>query len=233
MKYMGSKARHAKEFLPLILKKRGFLQYYVEPFMGGCNSLDKVRGRRIGSDNNPYLVALFDAVVNQGWKPPEDISESFYQKVKDNPESYDSPLVGFVAFGCSYSGKFWGGYARGNANNGSPRNYARESRANILRQAPLLKGVRFSCCSYEKLPIPKNSIIYCDIPYEGTTRYANEFDHSKFWKWADLQLKNGHNLFVSEYQAPKSWKCIWEKTVNSSLTANTGSKQGIERLFTK
>lgn len=35
MKYLGSKARIAKEILPIILKDRKVGQYYVEPFVGG------------------------------------------------------------------------------------------------------------------------------------------------------------------------------------------------------
>ena len=46
MKYMGSKARHAKELLPIILKDRKEGQWYVEPFVGGCNMIDKVTGKQ-------------------------------------------------------------------------------------------------------------------------------------------------------------------------------------------
>jgi DNA adenine methylase len=59
MKYMGSKARFAKYLLPIILKERTEEQYYVEPFVGGCNIIDKVKGKRIASDNNKYLIALW------------------------------------------------------------------------------------------------------------------------------------------------------------------------------
>lgn len=44
MKYMGSKNRYAKEILPLILKDRKENQWYVEPFVGGANVIDKVGG---------------------------------------------------------------------------------------------------------------------------------------------------------------------------------------------
>ena len=52
MKYMGSKARIAKYILPIILKDRKPDQWYVEPFVGGCNTIDKVEGLRLGSDAN-------------------------------------------------------------------------------------------------------------------------------------------------------------------------------------
>ena len=46
MKYMGSKARHAKELLPIILANRTEGQWYVEPFVGGANMIAKVEGLR-------------------------------------------------------------------------------------------------------------------------------------------------------------------------------------------
>lgn len=59
MKYMGSKRRIVKEILPIILKDRKPDQYYVEPFVGGGNVIEKVTGNRIAGDNNRYLIALF------------------------------------------------------------------------------------------------------------------------------------------------------------------------------
>ena len=59
MKYMGSKAKIAKEILPIILSNRLESQYYIEPFCGGCNSLCHVNGNRIGNDKNNYLIAMW------------------------------------------------------------------------------------------------------------------------------------------------------------------------------
>lgn len=73
MKYMGSKNRLAKHLLPIILKGRKPNQWYVEPFVGGCNMIDKVKGLRLGSDVNGYLIALAKALqggmaTTQGYK---------------------------------------------------------------------------------------------------------------------------------------------------------------------
>lgn len=46
-----------------------------------------------------------------------------------------------------------------------------------------------------------------------------------------FQSKRGHNVFVSEYNAPDDFECIWVKEVNNSLTKDTGGKKGIEKLF--
>lgn len=239
MKYMGSKSRHAKEILPIILKDRKPNQFYVEPFCGGCNTLDKVDNPRIGSDIHPHLMTMWQAVSN-GWTPPKFVSEEDYKKAQLTKEL--TPEVGYIGFALSFGGKWFGGYRRDKA---GIKNYHEEvlknsqiqsnrSFKNSLIQFPKLLGVEFICCSYTELKIPKNSIIYCDPPYEGTTKYAtSKFDHKEFWNWCNDKYQEGHTVFVSEYNAPKDWKCVWEKKVNSSLTLDTGSKQNIERLFTK
>jgi DNA adenine methylase len=230
MKYMGSKNRYADELLKIILPHRNG-RAWVEPFVGGCNMIDKVDGERYANDNNEYLINMWRA-VQDGWIPPNNISEEEYQKIKNNPDP-ENPLYAFVAIGCSYSGKWWGGYARGKDKDGKERNYCRESRDNILKQAPKLKGVEFSAKNYTGFDndFPDNSLIYCDPPYADTTKYKSGFNHTEFWDWCEEMEGKGHYMFVSEYSAPKNWYSIWEKEVNNSLTKETGAKKGIEKLW--
>jgi DNA adenine methylase len=225
MKYVGSKSRHYKQILNIILKNREDGQFYVEPFVGGFNVICHVNGNRIASDSNYYVIELFKAIQG-GWIPPDYISEEEYKSIKNNKDIYDPWLVGFVGIGSSYSGKFFGGYARG-----ENRNYTLESKRNILKQYNGLQGLIIKNSNYNDLKIPDNSIIYCDPPYENTTKYINKFDHRLFWEWI-LNISNKHNVFISEYNAPKYFKCVWEKEVNSSLDRDTGSKKNIEKLFT-
>lgn len=56
MKYMGSKNRLSKHILPIMLKHRKEGMAWVEPFVGGGNIIDKVKGERIGADSNPHVV---------------------------------------------------------------------------------------------------------------------------------------------------------------------------------
>src|SRR6185312_9008230 len=70
----------------------------------------------------------------------------------------------------------------------------------------------------------------CDPPYRGTTPYKGGFNSDEFWEWT-RKVACKANVFVSEYVAPSDFKCVWEKRVTSSLTKDTGSKEGIERLF--
>lgn len=229
MKYMGSKARHAKEILPIILADRAPGQWYVEPFVGGANVIDKVDGNRIGADYNPYVAVLWQA-VSSGWVPPDVVTEGEYRDARR--DRLIDARTAFIGFGCSYSGKFFGGYARGDDAKGVARNYCAESKRNILKQAESLRGVQFHHSSYDQLPIPPNSIIYCDPPYQGTTGYATgAFDHDKFWQWCRDRVADGHKVFVSEYTAPDDFVCVWSRKVNNTLVKDTGSKKGVEKLF--
>ena len=125
----------------------------------------------------------------------------------------------------------FGGYARGNNKDGTPRNYCDESRRNLLAQANKIRDVHIRNDSYLDLHIPANSLIYCDPPYAGTTQYKDKFDHVIFWDWVRAKVADGHTCFVSEYTAPDDFTCVWAKTVNNTLVSQTGSKQGVEKLF--
>lgn len=59
MKYMGSKNRIAKHILPIMLEYKTDDMVWVEPFVGGANMIDKVKGQRIGADFNEYLIAMW------------------------------------------------------------------------------------------------------------------------------------------------------------------------------
>ena len=239
MKYMGSKARFTKEILSIVLKNRTENQWYVEPFAGGMNMICEVSGNRIANDIHPYLIALFEKVVYENWKPIK-ITKSFYDSVNKCKNTFKPHLVGWAGFGCSYSGKYFGGYAGDypesrRLKNGNLPNYQDESIRSLSRQSEKLKGVHFSCMPYSEMVIPENSIIYCDPPYENTTKYSNAFNHADFWQWCRDMTANGHQVYVSEYNAPNDFKCVWEKETKSSISANGvigGSKKSIEKLFT-
>lgn len=232
MKYMGSKSRHAKELLPIILANHNPNNWYVEPFVGGANMIDKVdpiiAPKRFGSDVHEYLVSLWQA-VSEGWTPPSTFTEVEYNNVRKNKEQYPPELVGYVGFALSYSGKWFGGWCRDGA---GKRDYVTESFKNASNQFPNLKGIHFVNKGYNELTLPKQCTIYCDPPYIGTTKYKDDFNHEVFYTWCRDRHKEGHNIFISEYQMPDDFVCVWSKEVNNSLTKDTGGKKGVEKLFT-
>ena len=233
MKYMGSKARFAREILEITLKGRTENQTYVEPFAGGMNMIDKVTGGRIANDIHTELIEMWKALVC-GWIP-KNYTKDEYKHIRLNKNEYEPHVVGWVGFNLSYSGKYFGGYAgQVKTKIGTIRDYQAEAHRNIKKQTNKLKDVWFYNTEYYNLEIPPNSIIYCDPPYQNTTKYSHEFDHIRFWNWCREMSKQGHKVYVSEYNAPSDFVCVWEKQAKSSLSANglTGkSKNSIERLF--
>lgn len=230
MKYMGSKARFAKHLLPIILKDRQLNQSYIEPFAGGMNMIDKVDGIRIANDQHEELMAMWQALIYDKWDPPKSVSEDEYKAIKYNQNDYPKHLVAYVGFN-SFGGKWFAGYRRDKQ---GKRDYWAEHYRNITKQVPNLEGVILSCKSYTELEIPNNSIVYCDPPYASTTKYRDGFDHEEFWEWCRQQSKAGHQVFISEYNAPEDFKCIWEKPAKTSFSwhaDNLPAKKSIERLF--
>ena len=230
---MGSKARFAKELLPIILKDRKDDQWYVEPFAGGMNLISRVGGNRIANDSHFYLIEMWKALLD-GWVPG-DFSKEEYEEIKNNRQNYPASVVGWVGFNCSHSGKWFRGFAgRIFTKEGNFRDYQLEARKNIAKQLHGLRGVALENRSYEELLVPNNSIIYCDPPYEGTERYADTIDYSHFWNWVREMSVKGHSVFVSGYVAPDDFDCIWQKETVSSISANntySKSSLSVEKLF--
>ncbi len=228
MKYMGSKNRVAAEILPIILQGRTKSQWYVEPFVGGGNMIDKVEGLRIGADFNEHVIQALRLIRDQVHTLPQnntEFCEADYRLVKRLSKHC---LKGYIGFTLSYSGKWFGGWCRDGERK---RDYVREAYRNAVKQSPKLQGVKLFQCSYTDLPLPPESIIYCDPPYAETTGYKDKFNSTSFWTWCANMAKRGHKVFVSEYSAPAGWRCVWKKELVSSLTKDTGSKIGIEKLF--
>jgi len=228
MKYIGSKRKYVKEILPIILKERtSENQLYLEPFAGGMNVIQHVKGRRIANDKNIYLISLFKELLSDSFDIPDSITEQFYMRIKENKEIYRQSLVAFVGYCCSFGAKFFGGYARGEG-----RNYCAESKRHLLKQKELLQGVEFNCNDYTFYTnLTQKAIIYCDPPYKNTLKYSDEINHNEFWEWVRTMSKRGHKVFVSEYEAPKDFKCVWSKEVYNTIDKNTSGKKGIEKLF--
>ena len=234
MKYMGSKSKIQKYILPIILKDRIYNQWYVEPFAGGMNTICNVNGKRIANDINFYLIQMWKEIVN-GWIPKIYTKEE-HKDIRDNKDKYPPHEVGWVGFNCSYCGIFFQGYS-GNTKTklGTIRNYQDEAFNNVMKQINNMKEVVFENKEYYELSLPNNSLIYCDPPYYGVSNYKLcKFNSDDFWDWVREISRKGHTVFISEYSAPDDFECIWEKVVNSSLSANGkfgNNKTSIEKLF--
>ena len=247
MKYMGSKNRIVKEILPIILKDRNYNQTFVDLFCGGANVVSFVDGKRIANDKNHHLIAMFKG-LQENRNRPNEIPKDLYSTARDvyngKENSFnhlmemDDFMVGWIGWMGSANGRFFdGGYSgKSNTKIGTVRDYIKESISNIEKQIPKLKGIDFKDVNYWEVKLPDNSLIYCDIPYKGTKQYATskDFDYEKFYNWVRETAKKGHQIFISEYEMPNDFKCVWQKQVRSSLSANAyfgGNKSSIEKLY--
>ena len=223
MQYLGGKCKLSKHISLIIMEYLGD-RTYVEPFVGGANVIDKISGYRIGGDIHPELIALLQELQN-GWTPPTEITKEDYYRIKNDTTS-PLYLKGFVGFSCSFGGKWWGGFAK----NKRGDNYAESGSRVLVKQALNFKDIQFVNGSYLDLGIPPNSLIYCDPPYKGTTGYKNNIDYDIFWDWCRTKTKEGHTVFISEYNAPDDFECILEVKCKTVLDKNS-QKERTEKLF--
>lgn len=234
MKYVGSKNRLAKDLVPIIQKyiDDNHAENYMENFVGGANIIDKINCKnRYGSDIHKYLIALLKQAQIDTSVFPKTISEEQYKLVRANSENYPNWYVGLVGF-CSFGGKWWGGYPRGYKNDkATPRDICNETIRNLIKQAPCLKDIHFKCCDFRDINKNiKGYVIYEDIPYKDTTKYATEqFSYEEFYDWCRMMSQN-NIVLISEYNMPDDFECIWSKDLMCTLDKNSRTNK-VEKLW--
>lgn len=223
MHYLGSKARHASDIIAITCATRRPDQFYVEPFVGGGNMINKVPqgAGRIANDKNYGMVALLDQLGNHGWVPPETMTQAQWGKImKQKCEALDQPgraLFAFAATGPTFGSMWCGQWAKDYE--GMEGTRYRQARDAALRDAPGLAGIKFYDGEFDAFEIPPGSLVYCDPPYSNTTEYSgavrriaaddtkstNQWKPSKFWRWCDdlIDIK-GCSVYVSEYTGPEA-----------------------------
>lgn len=237
MRYVGGKSKIAKELSAVILANTQSRDNYLEPFVGGASIFAKLAPHfnysRAG-DFMPDVVELWNDVIHHGWEPPTDVSRELYDWAKTQGPS---AIRGFIGFGGSFGGKWFGGYAKGGFNSdGSPRNHQAESARAILKIRDAVSDSAvglFRNRSFEDWCPTARTVIYCDPPYAATQGYdTGKFDTPKFWDTVREWSASGCDVFVSEYEGPSDFECIWEKSHRLSLTTTAqGRPETIEKLF--
>ena len=234
MQYFGGKAKIAKE-LSVVLNSYllGNDKPFIDAFCGSCNIISKIDDKRIriANDKHKELIAMWQWVKEMGVERlPTDVSKELYYHIKTSTTSPDW-LKGFVGFGCSFAGKWWGGY--GECKRGY--NYAKGSGNSIGRKMVGLNNVTFVCGDYFDIKIPPTpSIIYCDIPYKNTTGYSytsssGTFNHEQFYTWAYSMKALGHIVLVSEYEMnvdeAMRGNIVWRKESKKDIRDGCGKQQ--------
>ena len=231
MRYQGGKhllARHLVEAIRGVVGPGA--KSWWEPFCGGLSmsvALTKEFGPGVVSDDNRALVVMYQHVL-AGWVPPEALSEAEYAAARLLPD--ENPLKAFAGIGCSFGGKWFGGYARDHI---PRRSYPiRFSSRAIRRDVPIVGRVHWADFLAIEPAASEIDFLYLDPPYQGVCQYAatGAFDHDAFQQrvkqWADL----GHDVFISEYAFPIG-DCIWRKERKSILSLSGRGAPAIEKLF--
>lgn len=246
MKYMGSKQKIAKDILSVIFKNSEQTFYFVDLFCGSCSVTELVPEKyiRIANDKNMFLIKMFEYLVN-GFDFPRIIKKDVYDHYRNLYNQYNKGLIelsfdeiamiGWVGWMGSFNGRFFsGGYSGHNVviSSGKTRDYIKEQIQNTLKSIENLEGVIFKSDSYEHVSIPEGSIVYCDIPYKSTKQYETSkgFDYDKFYNWC-RENKNKYQIYISEYNMPDDFICIWSKEVTNSMNT-TKTYKPVEKLFT-
>ena len=230
MQYFGGKQRIAKKLATILGPIANEKSAYVEPFIGGASVMCEIQvPLRIASDANEALITMWQS-LSKGWQPPVVISESDYATIKLRNDKND-PITAFAGFGCSFAGKWFGGYARSS----EKRNYAQNAANSLKKKMQHLSNVEWSTSDYRELKYPQNSVIYCDPPYQSTTGYnaVGAFDWCEFWNFVRKKTSDGHIVFVSEYNAPSDFKVCLEIPTKLDIRDHTGLRPlRTEKLFT-
>lgn len=235
MKYIGSKAKIAKEIVPIIQKyiNDNNISTYKELFVGGANVIDKIKCKlKIASDIDDGLIELYKTTINNPEALemlPQRLEREDYYKIRDSiiyAKWYRYAVLLFGSYNSRIYGGCYGAYAK--TKDGKIRDYYRESINNYKKQIPSLKDIVFTDGDYRNFN-NNQSLIYCDIPYKNSIGFKSEFNHEEFWAWAEEQSKN-NIIIVSEYEAPENWKCIWQKQVKTHQN-NRNKLVKTEKLF--
>lgn len=84
-----------------------------------------------------------------------------------------------------------------------------------LERLERLQQLEYYTATYDRVPIKKDSVIYCDPPYAGTADYDSIFNTSRFLDWAHSQEQP---VFISEYNiADERFKMIFKIKKRSLL----------------
>ncbi len=199
--YMGGKAKIGPKIARYLEEIRRPGQLYVEPFVGAANIVACMTGVRHVYDAHPDLIMMWRA-LQTGWRPPDHVTEDMHRALR---KAEPSAIRAFVGFGCSFGGKFFGGFAR--ATEGT--NYARAAMRSLDRKLATLDGVIFRQAFFHELT-PSDSLVYCDPPYEGTAGFSvGKFDHMLFWETM-REWSKCNTVIISEKSAPRDFEVVQE-----------------------
>ena len=246
MQYLGGKSDVGKRIAEVCAKRLTPGSAFVDMFCGSLNvvrhipkhvslaSGGLVEVERLAIDACGPLITMWRAALN-GWVPPRVVSKEEYAKVKATQDPH-YPMTAFVLFGCSFGGKWCGGYAKDRPE----QRYAECASNGVVKKARDCTGLRLEHATFQnKHPgcWPSGTVLYCDPPYQATTGYKaiEPFNSEAFWWWASEQARRGLHVYVSEGTGctpPDGWALELEQVASQGGRLTPGTKPPrVDRLF--
>jgi len=232
VQYFGGKHRTSKWIAEYLNSQLEDGQPFVDLFCGSCNVISKIdtSRKRIANDKHTYLVEMWTAFIN-GKEFPAKVTREDYSYIKSNKDD-DPALTGFVGFGMSFGGKWFGGFTGEVSKNG--QDYLKCAVNSTKVKIKGLIGVDFFNREYYHVPIPHGSVVYCDIPYKGTTSYCKSevgaFDHEAFYNWAKDMIGIGTKFSLANMQKMYRRTPLWFGVRNQELQMQHGKDQQRRQL---
>lgn len=237
MQYQGGKSRYKNQIVETIRLHHPDEREIWEPFCGGwAVTLELIRAGFFvhASDLHPDLILLGEAIRTASEEELDlilaPVTEATYQAYQHAPSS---ARRGFVGFGSSFGGSFFGGFGRNRQVElwRPARNFCLKLRA-VRDRFDIRRG------DYRDL-VPSEGLVYADPPYVGTKSYLPDgtayrrgrFDHKAFWAWA--RGRTGPT-YVSESVGPADVEVVWEserKVKNNSpkLSVQVSAREALFR----
>jgi len=226
MKYFGGKYRQSKVIAEFINKEP--LNKFLEPFVGGFNIVPKLRqfDTVLCSDLDENLIALYNYLLQDQSFNGFLSDEKNYKLAKNKPYLFTKENLAFLAYGCSFSGGYFNGYAKSHK---TFRDYPQEAKDLLKKKFNLQSKVIFNTMDYRKYN-PRDFVIYLDPPYgKVTKKYSvKTFDTDEFVKVAQRFSKN-NIVYISEYKVIDGFKVVHEFI--RTATSLTGKRETVEYLM--
>lgn len=245
MQYLGGKADVGRRIAQVCSERLTPGSTFVDMFCGALNVIRHVpssvplaagglvAGHRVAIDACGPLIVMWRAAL-AGWVPPKVVTANDYERIKQTQDPHD-PLTAFVLFGCSFGGKWCGGYAKDRPE----QRYAECASNGVVKKARDCAGVRLEHNTFQgKHPgcWAPGTVLYCDPPYQATTGYKaiEPFNSGAFWHWAEQHARLGVHVFVSEgtlCEEPLGWRLVLEQAAAQGGRLTPGKTPRVDRLF--
>ena len=99
-----------------------------------------------------------------------------------------------------------------------------------LQRLERLERLEMTTMCYTNYEYQEGDIVYCDIPYENTSKYHKDgFNHQEFYKWCKTR---DYPVYISSYEIKdEAFKEIWKKEKKVLMCATDNRQTKIERLY--